>query len=577
MVDPAAIFAEAQQAFAGGNAGKALDALERLPGSFAAGPDVLHLRALALKRQRQLAAAGAAFEQALQAAPNDPQIANNFANLLKQTGALEAALVLYDRALAAQPNYRDARYNKGLTLQSLGRLEDSLGIFAALCEANASDARAQSARATVLLALERHEAALALQPGLAVPLHGRARLALECGEPDAIDRYRTALRISPGNLELVLGLAEALESDAYSEAVELLGEAVTLHPEWIAGFERLARMRAEAGEADFAAHYRTALDNRPGDSALTISFADVLAEAGRNAEALAALADAGDVPAVIGRRALYLGEIGDPERGLQQLIGLGEQAGSELGVTRARLALQAGEAELAEMVLERLVEAEPQSIHAWGLLELVWRLTGDDRAEWLSGQPGLIGARDVGLSSAELAAVAELLRGLHRTRAHPIGQSLRGGTQTRGRLFLRNEPELLRLSEALSDAVIAHTAGLPAGDPNHPLLRHRNRPLRIAGSWSVRLSGSGFHVNHIHPQGLLSSACYIALPASTGDRAGWLELGRPPIALGLTLEPRAMIEPRPGRLALFPSYLYHGTRPFAQGERLTVAFDVIGV
>lgn len=29
------------------------------------------------------------------------------------------------------------------------------------------------------------------------------------------------------------------------------------------------------------------------------------------------------------------------------------------------------------------------------------------------------------------------------------------------------------------------------------------------------------------------------------------------------------------RLVLFPSYMFHGTRPFGKGERLTVAFDVI--
>ncbi|HYD23379.1 MAG TPA: putative 2OG-Fe(II) oxygenase [Croceibacterium sp.] len=34
------------------------------------------------------------------------------------------------------------------------------------------------------------------------------------------------------------------------------------------------------------------------------------------------------------------------------------------------------------------------------------------------------------------------------------------------------------------------------------------------------------------------------------------------------------IEPRPGRLVLFPSAMWHGTRPFPAGERLTVAFDV---
>jgi hypothetical protein len=28
-------------------------------------------------------------------------------------------------------------------------------------------------------------------------------------------------------------------------------------------------------------------------------------------------------------------------------------------------------------------------------------------------------------------------------------------------------------------------------------------------------------------------------------------------------------------MALFPSYLFHSTRPFGAGERLTAAFDVV--
>ena len=34
-----------------------------------------------------------------------------------------------------------------------------------------------------------------------------------------------------------------------------------------------------------------------------------------------------------------------------------------------------------------------------------------------------------------------------------------------------------------------------------------------------------------------------------------------------------LIRPEEGMLALFPSWQWHGTRPFAQGERLTMAFD----
>jgi hypothetical protein len=108
------------------------------------------------------------------------------------------------------------------------------------------------------------------------------------------------------------------------------------------------------------------------------------------------------------------------------------------------------------------------------------------------------------------------------------------------------------------------------------LLIPRRAPIRFAGSWSVRLTGGGRHVEHVHPAGWLSSALYIAVPGGAevgGPDAGWLTLGEGS-DLGLDLPPIRVVEPKPGRLVLFPSTMWHGTRPFAAGERLTVAFDV---
>ena len=55
--------------------------------------------------------------------------------------------------------------------------------------------------------------------------------------------------------------------------------------------------------------------------------------------------------------------------------------------------------------------------------------------------------------------------------------------------------------------------------------------------------------------------------------AGWLSLGESR-DLVPELSPLRLVEPRPGRLVLFPSTMWHGTRPFPSGERLTVAFDI---
>jgi hypothetical protein len=74
--------------------------------------------------------------------------------------------------------------------------------------------------------------------------------------------------------------------------------------------------------------------------------------------------------------------------------------------------------------------------------------------------------------------------------------------------------------------------------------------------------------------GWFSSALYVALPEAGEGDAGWLTLGAPQKELGLDVAPFRKIEPKPGRLVLFPSTMWHGTVPFAEGERLTIAFDV---
>lgn len=590
MIDVALTFAEAQRAFAGGDAAETVRLLDRLPREVAGDPNVLHLRALALKRSGRTQAARNAFEQAHRAAPGDPQIANNYANLLKQEGAHAAALALYDEAVAARPDYRDARFNKALLLQKLGRLEEALADLEPLRAGGPADAKVHSARASILFLLKRfdeaadaYDTALRVDPFRVVALHGRGRIAMERGEDGASDFYVRALQQNPGDLDLVLGLAEAFEAEGNPLGLKLLSDAVERTPEWITGHEILARMRSEAaGSEDFADHYRRALERRPGDRALHFSYWRSLARGERHGEALAALraahSDIGDDADLKLMEAVFVSESGDPAAALP-LIALFDEAGRpDISFARGRIALRAGDATQAAEAFERVIRLDSGNIGAWAHVNLAWRLTGDARHEWLTTQPGLYGARELDLDAGELERLAEVLRGLHRTRAHPIGQSLRGGTQTRGRLFSRRQPEIVRLRDAIEATVAAHFVGLPPRDEAHPLLRHRDAKVRIEGSWSVRLTSQGFHVNHIHPEGILSSACYISLPETLGaedTRDGWLELGRPPVELGLDLEPLAVIEPKPGRLALFPSYLFHGTRPFREGERLTVAFDVV--
>lgn len=430
-------------------------------------------------------------------------------------------------------------------------------------------------------AAQAYDAALAANPRSRAAIDGRARVALRLKGPDAVVHCRRAVAMRDDDPDLQLQMILTAAVELGDDAMPLLHDFVRRHPEVTAAQERLAEMRAEAGEGDaFADAYVAAIRERPRDKALRLSYTKSLARAERTEQALASIDSA---------RALF----GD-DRDLMLLeiyianhAGLTDRAGAlldrlddcpEAQFARGQNCLQTGRPKEAKTFLEAAVRASPDNLMAWALLDVAWRLVGDARHAWLCEQRGLYSSCDLGLSAAELTKLAGVLRTLHSARAHPVGQSLRGGTQTRGALFARTEPEIVALGAVLAEAVRAHIANLPPEDPNHPLLRHRNAELAFGGSWSVRLADEGFHVAHVHPGGVISSACYIAVPEKPGEddaREGWLEVGRPPPELNVDLPPLTMVPPRPGRLVLFPSYVFHGTRPFRAGERLSVAFDVV--
>ena len=251
-------------------------------------------------------------------------------------------------------------------------------------------------------------------------------------------------------------------------------------------------------------------------------------------------------------------------------------------LTLAELRVRQGEPGEAERHADAATHLAPRDQAGWAWLGTVWRLTGDPREDWLCDYERLVMVTEVGADASAYAAdIAAALEPLHVTRRAPGNQSLRAGTQTSGALFARPDPVLRGFAQDAMRAVEAAVAALPH-DPAHPFLGRAREGLRFAGSWSVRLSGDGgHHVPHFHGAGWLSSAYYAALPpamteAPPDSTAGHIQFGSPPATLGLELPPRRIVRPQPGRLVLFPSYLWHGTLAFpGDGTRLTAAFDVV--
>jgi tetratricopeptide (TPR) repeat protein len=417
-----------------------------------------------------------------------------------------------------------------------------------------------------------------LAPDDAMIAHGRACVCFEAGLP-AAQLFERAMRLSPSDRAIVLRHAAAIIAEGRSEAaIANIERELARAPLWLEGHAALARVRWTRGEHDdFAASYETALLAAPREVALWRAYIETLLHDRLHGRALAlverARAAGGPHPSFDAAEAIARSELGELEAAAPLFRGLARFRDVTIIVHHLRYLLRAGRIEEAAEIAEK--EA-PHDNQIWPYLSIAWRLLGDPRWEWLEGDPRFIGVYDIAGSLPPLDALAERLRALHRTTHQPLDQSVRGGTQTEGQLFSRIEPEIRALRQAVAEAVERHVAQLPPAQPGHPLLAQRRAPIRFSGSWSVRLAGGGRHVDHVHSAGWISSALYIALPddAERGEgQAGWLSLGEAN-ELGVDLAPIRLVEPKPGRLVLFPSTMWHGTRPFEAGERLAVAFDV---
>lgn len=529
-------------------------------------------------------------DEARQAYPQEAGLWHYSGKLALQAGNPGAAADFFARACDLAGGKVEFAIDQAIALTSAGRLREALDLLAHIESAGTDRASYWSARANAARshgdaadAADWYERALALEPQRATALHGRAGLALERGEADAVARFDKALQVDAGNAQLWLGKAQALDVAGDTRGARTIIEQVVAQaPHYTDALFFLAQLRQAQGEEDYTSHYADAAAKVPQDPNIPDSWARTLAGMDSNAEAANVIGEARARFPQIERfkmlEAIYAGANGDDDRAEMLFADL-DDSSDDRKVHEARHRIRRGEFDHAEALLEVAEEQVSHDIRAWALRGILWRLSGDPREEWLHEQANLHGLLPLQDAESVLPPAIAKLHALHDGSPLPLGQSLRGGTQTRGRLFDRGEPEFQRLRAAIEATLEDYRAGLPARDPAHPLLRHRETDWRIVGSWSVRLSGGGdYHTSHIHPQGIVSSALYCELPDEVteddADRHGWLELGRPPPDLRLELGPITVIRPRAGHLALFPSTLYHGTRPFDDGRRMTVAFDV---
>jgi len=451
---------------------------------------------------------------------------------LKAVGRRDEALVFDDRATKRFPMSGVAWHNLAATLGDLGH------------------------GAAAVTAME-HAFRLGIDGALSWGVMARAKAA--AGDLDGAEQaYREALRRAPGRAETAAEYADVawMRRGDLSEAQTILDRcAHSGGPPALLLLTKAKFLEAAGQGEQAAALLAMAADRLPDEIALVMAAGQAALEQGQldEAERLVAVAEARlpDSPGVLNQAVI--------------------------------VHLARGQADLALAKARKGLEMAPDNQSLWGWAATAARALGDPLYGQLYDYDAMVGTYEIEAPSgwadlpAYLADLAAALNRIHLYETHPSSQSLRHGSQTTYRLTGSHDPAISAFFRAIDAPIREHMAKM--GEGIDPVRSRRTGDYRIEGAWSVRLKPGGFHRDHFHPEGWLSSAFYVETPDSALDspeKQGWIRFGQPPFQTDPPLPAEHFVRPKPGRLVLFPSYMWHGTVPFTTDERrLTIAFDAV--
>lgn len=488
---------------------------------------------LALVQQGRASEAARRASRALKKAPRDPALLFVAGVAEHANGQTRRGITHLKRAAKLEPGAFGIALNLGTMLRSVGDYP------AAIAE------------------LER---ANAIQPGNADVLGQLGMALVQADEPGgAIENLEAAAAASPGNAEIAFWLGTAWsKAGDHAAAERAYRSAIRLNPAHVPAHRQLGNLLTKVGRfGDAVPVNEAALRLSPGDGAVIYDLAHALASSDAPTRALDCLDPViatGKAPpdfAELGAFAAFrAGDVEDCIRRCDAI--LREYPGRTMAIAYKGMALnEIGQREAASelMALERLVDSETVATPAgYGSLE------------------------------AFNAALVSEIESHPSLRYSALNRSLTRGRSTE-ELFAQPEGAIASFRTVIEAAVARWKLAHPI-DPAHPWLAQRPRRTRI-GCWANIMDRGGFHDVHFHPPGWLSGVYYPQVPPGVGDgvsgHEGWIEFGRAYYMLQSTDEPPVrLLQPQPGLIVLFPSWLGHRTIPFAEQDyRISVAFDIM--
>ena len=506
-------------------------------------------------------------------------------------------------ALAGDPGNSDALGLMGMVRWHGGDIDEGEKFLRQSLDSLPAQPHVLSNLGDLLACKQKHDSALACyaESVRIAPEYAQAwlKLGIARGEKGDIRGAMAALERShelrPRDLAALYAMAQAhLEGDNHEQAIECYRRALAIEPQAVEIHDALNEILWEHGmRGDYLGSFAPAIEAAPGSLPLRLRYAGSLSHVGRHLDAEAVLSEArglfGPDAGIHAGLGASLDGQGRSAAAIEAFTAAVEAAPQNLQYRQdlARALITAGDFRGALGHIDAAIALAPLDQRNIAFRGLCWRLSGDPRAVTINDYERFVKRYEIPVPAgyADIRAFNEALvrtlHGLHKTQVqHPLNQTLRGGTQTHGNLFERKVKEVQEARAAIEQCIRRYIAEMD-DDSEHPFLGRKSERFRFSGSWSCRLAQQGFHTNHLHMEGWISSCYYVSLPDAVreGDaHAGWIKFGETNLNLGDREHIGKILQPKEGHLVLFPSYMFHGTVPFPSDEiRTTIAFDVMPV
>lgn len=558
----------------------------------------LHLLGLIRDRQGDAEGAERLLRRCVELVPTNADFHGNLGNFLRHRGRLQDAETAYRSTLALRPDDRPTQHKLALVQLDLGQSTEAESTARAALRQDENDPQSWSILGYLLNQQGRFEEAesalrrsLALKPAQGIAEHNLSLVLV------ATDRGEEALaileqaaahgvhgfewHITRGRALIGLSRLDAA-TDAFSAAV---GE----RPEDLDAQFTLARLRHLRGDPDYDETITHAVQ-RSGSPELHWLASDILRRSHR-------------LPAAEARIRAALERFGRHPRllsGLSHiLLDQKRLADAESAALDAATALPDDSPVVENLVAVLLARGRSKDalnfIERWRAknpLDQIW-IAYQASAQRALGQQGTSTALNdygrfvklydlsppenwTGVESFNAALAAALAPKLSLDHA-PFEQDPRSGRCSAETLNWSRDPVIQAALRQCADVLPAYLSDVGL-DPEHPLFARNTGAAHISSASALELRRNGYQRSHVPRHGWVSALYFVSVPEAVPEedaRDGWLKLGQAPHS-DPNGAPECFVQPRAGRLVLFPSFFWHATQPMGTaGSQLAISFDAI--